>query len=98
MAVDASVVAVVREFGRLDVVLESAKIRHRLKFFLDVSAEISDRIIAATLTGLFHLGQEATRKMVRQGGGVNVTLQFAVAVVLTNLQDRDCIEALTPGK
>ena len=67
-AVDAAVAAVVREFGRLDIVLELAGISHRLNF-LDLDAETWDRIIAVNLTGMFHLGQAAARQMVKQGGG-----------------------------
>src|SRR3954471_13758310 len=73
-AVDAAVAAVVREFGRLDIVLESAGISHRLNF-LDLDAETWDRIIAVNLTGMFHLGQAAARQMLGQaptgewGGG-----------------------------
>jgi glucose 1-dehydrogenase len=79
VAVDAAVAAVVREFGRLDIVLESAGIAHRLDF-LDVDAETWDRIIAVNLTGMFHVGQAAARQMVKQGGGgtiINVTSQLA---------------------
>ena len=68
-----------REFGRLDIVLESAGIAHRIDF-LDVDAETWDRVIAVNLTGMFHLGQAAARQMVKQGGGgsiVNVTSQLA---------------------
>jgi NAD(P)-dependent dehydrogenase (short-subunit alcohol dehydrogenase family) len=68
VAVDAAVVAVVREFGGLDIVLESAGISHRLNF-LDVDAETWDRIIAVNLTGMFHVGQAAARQMVKEGGG-----------------------------
>jgi len=78
-AVDAAVAAAVREFGRLDVLLESAGIAHRLDF-LEVDAATWDRVIAVNLTGMFHLGQAAARQMVRQGGGgsiVNVTSQLA---------------------
>ncbi len=78
-AVDAVVGAVVRAFGRLDIVLESAGISHRLGF-LDLDAETWDRIIAVNLTGMFHVGQAAARQMVKQGGGgsiVNVTSQLA---------------------
>ena len=70
-AVDAMIAAVVREFGRLDIVLESAGISHRLNF-LDVDAEIWDRIIAVNLTGMFHVGQAAARQMARQGGGGSI--------------------------
>src|SRR5712675_761308 len=78
-AVDAAVAAVVRDFGRLDIVLESAGIGHRLGF-LDVDVETWDRIIAVNLTGMFHVGQAAARQMVKQGGGgsiINVTSQLA---------------------
>src|SRR5262245_55819516 len=51
-AVDAAVADVVREFGRLDIMLESAGISHRLNF-LEVDAETWDRIIAVNLTGMF---------------------------------------------
>jgi glucose 1-dehydrogenase len=78
-AVDAAVAAIVREFGRLDIVLESAGIAHRLDF-LDVDSETWDRVIAVNLTGMFNLGQAAARQMVKQGGGgsiINVTSQLA---------------------
>jgi len=79
-AVDAAVAAAVREFGRLDIVLESAGVAHRLDF-LEVDAETWDRVIAVNLTGMFHLGQAAARQMVKQGGGggsiINVTSQLA---------------------
>jgi NAD(P)-dependent dehydrogenase (short-subunit alcohol dehydrogenase family) len=77
-AVDAAVAAVMREFGRLDIVLESAGISHRIGF-LDVDAATWDRIIAVNLTGMFHVGQAAARHMVMQGGGsiINVTSQLA---------------------
>jgi glucose 1-dehydrogenase len=79
VAVDAAFATVVREFGRLDIVLESAGISHRIDF-LDVDAETWDRIIAVNLTGMFHVGQAAARQMVKQGGGgsiINVTSQLA---------------------
>jgi NAD(P)-dependent dehydrogenase (short-subunit alcohol dehydrogenase family) len=69
----------VREFDRLDIVLEAAGISHRLDF-LDLDAETWERIIAVNLTGMFHVGQAAARQMVRQGGGgsiINVTSQLA---------------------
>lgn len=78
-AVDAAITTVVREFGRLDIVLESAGIAHRLDF-LDVDAATWERVIAVNLTGMFHVGQAAARQMVKQGGGgsiVNVTSQLA---------------------
>jgi NAD(P)-dependent dehydrogenase (short-subunit alcohol dehydrogenase family) len=78
-AVDAAVAATVREFGRLDILLDCAGISHRGNF-LDLDPAVWDRIIAVNLTGMFHLGQAAARQMVRQGGGgsiINVTSQLA---------------------
>ena len=77
-AIDRAVAAVVREFCRLDIVLESAGISHRLNF-LDLDPDTWDRIIAVNLTGMFHLGQATARQMAKQGGGsiINVTSQLA---------------------
>ena len=82
-AVDQAVAAAVREFGRLDILLECAGISHR-RNFLDLDAETWDRIIAVNLTGMFHLGQAAAKQMVRQANGgksggsiINVTSQLA---------------------
>ena len=77
--VDAAVAATVREFGRLDILLDCAGISHRGNF-LDLDAVTWDRIIAVNLTGMFHLGQAAARRMVAQGTGgsiINVTSQLA---------------------
>jgi NAD(P)-dependent dehydrogenase (short-subunit alcohol dehydrogenase family) len=78
-AVDAAVVAAVREFGRLDVLLDCAGVSQTAAF-LDLDPGEWDRIIAVNLTGMFHLGQAAARQMVRQGSGgsiINVTSQLA---------------------
>jgi glucose 1-dehydrogenase len=78
-AVDHAVAASVRQFGRIDILLECAGISHRGNF-LDLDAGVWERIIAVNLTGMFHLGQAAARQMVAQGGGgsiINVTSQLA---------------------
>jgi glucose 1-dehydrogenase len=78
-AVDQAVAAVVRQFGRLDILLECAGSSHRGNS-LDLDPPTWDRIIAVNLTGMFHLGQAAARQMVRRGGGgsiINVTSQLA---------------------
>jgi glucose 1-dehydrogenase len=78
-AVDAAVAATVREYGRLDVLLDSAGVSGGASF-LDFEHSEWERIIAVNLTGMFHLGQAAARQMVRQGGEgsiINVTSQLA---------------------
>ena len=86
-AVDQAVAAAVRQFGRLDILLDCAGISHRGNF-LDLDTATWERIIAVNLTGMFHLGQAAARQMVQQanggpGGGksggsiINVTSQLA---------------------
>ena len=78
-AVDDAVAGTVREFGRLDVLVDCAGISHG-RTFLDLDPAEWDRVIAVNLTGMFHLGQAAARQMVRQGDGgsiINVTSQLA---------------------
>lgn len=78
-AIDAAVMAAVRDFGRLDIMLDSAGVSHS-SGFLDLDPGEWDRIVAINLTGMFHLGQSAARQMVLQGGGgsiVNITSQLA---------------------
>jgi glucose 1-dehydrogenase len=78
-AVDDAVAATVREFGKLDVLLDCAGVSHG-RNFLDLDLAEWERVIAVNLTGMFHLGQAAARQMVRQGGGgsiINVTSQLA---------------------
>jgi NAD(P)-dependent dehydrogenase (short-subunit alcohol dehydrogenase family) len=78
-AVDDAVAVTVREFGRLDVLLDCAGISQGGNF-LDLDHDQWERVIAVNLTGMFHLGQAAAEQMVRQGGGgsiINVTSQLA---------------------
>jgi len=78
-AVDAAVAAAVREFARLDILLECVGVSQTASF-LDIEPGEWDRIIAVNLTGMFHLGQAAARQMVSQGNGgsiINVTSQLA---------------------
>ena len=77
-AVDAAVAAAVREFGRLDIVLESAGIAHRLDF-LDVDPETWDRVIAVNLTGTFVSMQLAVPDMIEAQWGRIVTISSSSA-------------------
>ena len=78
-AVEAAVASAVREFGRLDILVECVGISQTAGF-LDLDPADWDRIIAVNLTGMFHLGQAVARQMVAQGGSgsiINVTSQLA---------------------
>jgi NAD(P)-dependent dehydrogenase (short-subunit alcohol dehydrogenase family) len=77
--VDSTIAATVREFGRLDVLLDCVGVSQTAAF-LDIDPGEWERVIAVNLTGMFHLGQQAARQMVRQGAGgsiINVTSQLA---------------------
>ena len=78
-AVEAAVAAAVREFGKIEVLLDCVGVSQTAAF-LELDPATWDRIIAVNLTGMFHLGQAAARQMVQQGGGgsvINVTSQLA---------------------
>jgi glucose 1-dehydrogenase len=78
-SVDAAIAMAVREFGRIDALLDCVGVS-QIASFLDLDPAEWDRIIMVNLTGMFHLGQSAARQMVRQGGGgsiINVTSQLA---------------------
>jgi glucose 1-dehydrogenase len=78
-AVDSAVAATVRQFDRLDVLVDCAGVSHG-GTLLDLDPAEWERVIAVNLTGMFHLGQAAARQMVRRGGGgsiINVTSQLA---------------------
>ncbi len=57
----------VREFGRLDVMVNNAGMEEKMPF-LDTPLEVWNRTIAVNLTGAWLGCQEAARQMVRQGG------------------------------
>ena len=78
-AVRAMVVAVERDFGRLDVLVANAGIYPNAPF-LELAEEEWRRVIDTNLTGLFLTCQAAARVMVRGGrGGRIVTLSSGAA-------------------
>lgn len=66
--VEAMINSVVKEFGKLDIIINSAGITKRMPA-LDFIEEDFDRVIAVNLKGVFLSCQAAGRQMVKQGGG-----------------------------
>jgi glucose 1-dehydrogenase len=66
--VKALVGATVKEFGRLDVMVNNAGVEHKVPF-LETPFRLWEEVIAVNLTGPWLGCQEAARQMVSQGGG-----------------------------
>jgi len=79
--VDALVQATVREFGRIDIVVNNAGVNHSAKFF-EISEEEWDWVMAVDLKGTFLLSQAAARVMVEQGiAGKIINLSSVMALL-----------------
>jgi NAD(P)-dependent dehydrogenase (short-subunit alcohol dehydrogenase family) len=66
--VDALVAAAVKEFGRLDIMVNNAGVA-RNQDILDITEQDFDEVIAINLKGAFFGVQAAAKQMVAQGGG-----------------------------
>lgn len=66
--VDRAVATAVREFGRLDIMINNAGVA-RNRDLLEISEEEFDEIIGINLKGAFFGVQAAAKQMIAQGGG-----------------------------
>jgi len=65
------VAATVREYGRLDIMVNNAGIEYRASV-LDITEAHYDRVMAINLKGAFFGTQLAARQMISQGGGGHI--------------------------
>ena len=78
-SIDACVEEVVREMGRVDVLVNNAGVNIP-RDALEVTEEDWDRVLDVNLKGLFFMSQRTAREMVKSGGGriVNMASQNGV--------------------
>lgn len=79
-SVEALVADVVKEYGRIDILLNSAGMTRRFRSE-EFDEDVFDQIIALNLNGLFYACQEVGKVMIRQGGGriINMGSIFSAA-------------------
>ena len=73
--VEAGVAAIVKRFGRVDILINNVAISDN-KTILDLSEEEWDKVMSVTLKGPFLMGKYAAKQMIAQGTGgkmVNIT-------------------------
>lgn len=78
-AVNAMVEAVIRSFGRIDLLILNASVRTE-KPFLELSYEEWRLPLSITLDGAFYCAQACVPHMIRAGGGAIVTLGGMMAL------------------
>ena len=66
--------AAMREFGRIDILVNNAAVVAVVKHFLELTPEVWERIFAVNLGGLFQVTTRVARIMAQQGGGTIVNI------------------------
>ncbi|MCI8853603.1 MAG: SDR family oxidoreductase [Lachnospiraceae bacterium] len=81
-SIAACVEAVVKEFGRIDVLVNGAGINKRVKLLYG-DEETFDRIVAVNLKGVHFLSQAVAKRMKEKGGGsvINITSYNSVMML-----------------
>ena len=77
--VDATVKAVLEQFGRIDVLVNNAGITQDARL-QKMTLEQFDRVIDVNLRGVFHCAQAVTDTMVAQGSGVILNASSVVGI------------------
>ena len=77
--VDATVKAVLEQFGRIDVLVNNAGITQDARL-QKMTLEQFDRVIDVNLRGVFHCAQAVTDAMVAQGSGVILNASSVVGI------------------
>jgi 3-oxoacyl-[acyl-carrier protein] reductase len=77
--VDATVKAVLEQFGRIDVLVNNAGITQDARL-QKMTLEQFDRVIDVNLRGVFHCAQAVTDAMVTQGSGVILNASSVVGI------------------
>jgi len=77
--VDATVQAVLAQFGRIDVLVNNAGITQDARL-QKMTLEQFDRVIDVNLRGVFHCAQAVTDSMVAQGSGVILNASSVVGI------------------
>jgi len=78
--VEAAVEAAVVRFGRIDAMIANAGIG-MAKPSLEMSVEDWQTILDVNMTGVFHAGRAAARRMIDQDGGVIITMSSMYGLV-----------------